>query len=221
MSFVIPYFQIDFHDESLLDKVFLSLETNHIACINWNDFTYAPQVSFKIFHTGKAIAIRYEVREDVTKAEVEEDNGEVWTDSCCEFFIRFENSHFYYNLETTCIGRALLGYRESREKAEHASQSVMKSIYRKANLGSECFSEKRCDRWTLDIVIPVSALFKSNIETLCNQKASMNLYKCGDSLSKPHYLSWNPIDTPRPDFHRPEFFRETLFSQEVTHLENQ
>ncbi|MDE5921249.1 MAG: hypothetical protein K2G82_06535, partial [Paramuribaculum sp.] len=24
--------------------------------------------------------------------------------------------------------------------------------------------------------------------------------------SEPHYLSWAPITTPQPDFHRPEFF---------------
>jgi len=33
-----------------------------------------------------------------------------------------------------------------------------------------------------------------------------NFYKCGDGLSKPHYLSWKPIVAEKPDFHRPEFF---------------
>ena len=33
-----------------------------------------------------------------------------------------------------------------------------------------------------------------------------NFYKCGDKLSVPHYLSWNPVTTEKPDFHRPEYF---------------
>ena len=36
--------------------------------------------------------------------------------------------------------------------------------------------------------------------------AKGNFYKCGDMLSKPHFLSWNPIDTPSPDFHVPASF---------------
>ncbi|MDE6449753.1 MAG: hypothetical protein K2L41_06690, partial [Muribaculaceae bacterium] len=32
------------------------------------------------------------------------------------------------------------------------------------------------------------------------------LYSCASAIESPYYLSWSPIDTPRPDFHRPEFF---------------
>ncbi|MDE6137165.1 MAG: hypothetical protein K2F97_06800, partial [Muribaculaceae bacterium] len=37
-----------------------------------------------------------------------------------------------------------------------------------------------------------------------------NFYKCASATSQPHYLSWNPIDTPEPDFHRPEFFGKLI-----------
>ena len=33
-----------------------------------------------------------------------------------------------------------------------------------------------------------------------------NIYKCGDGLKKPHFISLFPIDTPEPDFHRLESF---------------
>ena len=33
-----------------------------------------------------------------------------------------------------------------------------------------------------------------------------NFYKCGDKLQTPHFLSWNPIDLEKPNFHCPEFF---------------
>jgi hypothetical protein len=35
-----------------------------------------------------------------------------------------------------------------------------------------------------------------------------NFYKCADATDQPHYVSWNPIKTEKPDFHRPEFFGE-------------
>ncbi|MDE6269894.1 MAG: hypothetical protein K2M12_03440, partial [Muribaculaceae bacterium] len=38
-----------------------------------------------------------------------------------------------------------------------------------------------------------------------------NFYKCGDLLSTPHFLSWNRVDTPHPDFHRPEYFGAIKF----------
>ena len=37
-----------------------------------------------------------------------------------------------------------------------------------------------------------------------------NFYKCGDKTAHPHFVSWNPVGTPSPDFHRPEFFGELL-----------
>ena len=33
-----------------------------------------------------------------------------------------------------------------------------------------------------------------------------NLYKCADHTSHPHWLTWAPINRPRPDFHVPDQF---------------
>ena len=39
-----------------------------------------------------------------------------------------------------------------------------------------------------------------------------NFYKCASGSSQPHYLSWNPINTEKPDFHRPDFFGKIIFA---------
>ena len=44
--------------------------------------------------------------------------------------------------------------------------------------------------------------------TLDGQKVRGNIYKCGDKLPVPHFISWSPISTPAPDFHCPRFFGE-------------
>ena len=33
-----------------------------------------------------------------------------------------------------------------------------------------------------------------------------------DKTAHPHYLSWSPIGTEKPDFHRPEFFGELVLA---------
>jgi hypothetical protein len=40
-----------------------------------------------------------------------------------------------------------------------------------------------------------------------------NFYKCGDSTSHPHWLTWAEVKLSKPDFHRKEFFGELEFSK--------
>ena len=61
------------------------------------------------------------------------------------------------------------------------------------------------------MAIPPQALFRHDLKTWNGLEARMNLYKCGDNLSHPHFLSWRPIATEKPDFHRPEFFERVKF----------
>ena len=62
--------------------------------------------------------------------------------------------------------------------------------------------------WNLLVVIPLDLIgVEYKGEAL---KMRGNFYKCASAASQPHYLSWNPIDTPAPDFHRPEFFGDII-----------
>ncbi len=69
-------------------------------------------------------------------------------------------------------------------------------------------------RWSLMLKIPATALFRHDFSSWSGMKVRMNLYKCGDNLSKPHFLSWQPIDMPQPNFHVPQFFGEAEFATE-------
>ncbi len=189
-----------------------AIPSQKIACNNWaNDYPYAPQVEFRIAHNGDAVFIRFDVKENFTMARITEDNGEVWTDSCVEFFLSLDDSG-YYNFEFTCIGKVLAGFRKERPHATHGTDDIMQSIKRYSTLGEANFEEKTGDNtWTLTVAIPATAFFKHNIKRLHGLKARANVYKCGDNLSKPHFLSWQPIDTPAPNFHVPQFFTEIEF----------
>ena len=62
--------------------------------------------------------------------------------------------------------------------------------------------------WRVTVLIPFE-LVGADPENL-PEKLRANFYKCGDKTAHPHFLSWNPVGTPSPDFHRPEFFGELI-----------
>jgi hypothetical protein len=80
---------------------------------------------------------------------------------------------------------------------------------RHPSLGTEPFGlREEPTAWELALVIPASTF---GLETFSGLHARGNFYKCGDRLPVPHYVSWAPIATPKPDFHRPEYFDELFF----------
>ncbi len=64
----------------------------------------------------------------------------------------------------------------------------------------------------MSLVIPKDIIGLGN-ESLNEKGHLVNVYKCGDALKTPHFVSLYPIETPSPDFHRPEFFRELSFEK--------
>ncbi|MDR2894284.1 MAG: hypothetical protein LBU97_02345 [Alistipes sp.] len=189
-----------------LDRDPGAFDYHTVGNVNWPDeFPAHPDVRFVIAHTGGSVLIKFYVSEDYTLAAVAEDNGPVWTDSCVEFFIAFDDTG-YYNLETTCIGKALLGWRQSRDVFTHADDATLASIRRSSSLGTEPFAERQGQSWEMDIEIPASAFFGHTITDLSGKRARGNFYKCGDNMTAPQFLSWSPIDNPTPNFHLTEFF---------------
>ena len=178
-----------------------------INTVNWEEYPYKPEASFRIAHTGDAIVLHYKVRENSVRATAAKDNGPVWEDACVEFFSMPEDDGIYYNMECNCAGTLLVGAGSGRNGREHASQTVLDGVQRWASLGRAPFEEQigECT-WEVVLIIPTATYFKHQIETLSGRTMHANFYKCGDKLQTPHFLSWNPIAVENPDFHRPEFF---------------
>ena len=140
------------------------------------------------------------------------DNGKVWEDSCCEFFSIPAGDGVYYNIECNCAGQMLIGGGAERKNRERAAKEVLDTVKRWSSLGREPFAEKAAPAsWQMVMVIPASAFFKHHIGSFTGKTIRANFYKCGDRLKQQHYLSWNPIDLPRPNFHCPDFFGELTF----------
>lgn len=65
-------------------------------------------------------------------------------------------------------------------------------------------SEEGMRRWSVAMCIPFRLIGVDPDNLPSSLKA--NFYKCADKAAHPHFLSWNPIPVPSPDFHRPEHF---------------
>ena len=184
-----------------------------IAHHNWADkYPYAPEAKAFIWHNGDTLFISYEVDEAYVAALAGKDNGEVWKDSCAEFFVAFDNEG-YYNLEANCAGKVLLSHRKDRKtNVMPAGEEVLSKIVRRPSLGTEPFACKKSDgKWLLTLAIPAATFFRHDIDRFDGLRARCNFYKCGDNLPEPHFMSWQPVKTETPDFHRPEFFADVVF----------
>lgn len=212
MKLVIPYINnTDFNElDSLLKE---KGSKGIIDNANWEDFKYKPEVQFFIAHSGKAILLTYCVREKFIKALETKLNGDVYKDSTVEFFISLDNKN-YYNFEFSCIGVAHVGYGSSRKGRVPVSPDTIQKIKIHSTLGNQPFEEKQGDfYWEMTIEIPIECFVFDKIESLEGICATANFYKCGDETSEPHYISWNPIKTETPDYHRPEFFAAIEFEK--------
>jgi hypothetical protein len=209
----IPFININTADDLSVWKAgMLDLPAHPIACLNWREeFPSQPKVSFKIAHNGEYLAIHYFVEESELLAEVGADFGPVWTDSCVEFFVSFDN-FTYYNAEFSCIGKALVNYHPADGTKIEPDSQIMSKIKRLSSLGDNPFGRRVGGyKWNLLVLIPAEIYASSGITSFNGLKASANFYKCGDNLTIPHFLSWMPIDSLKPNFHLPAFFGGLIF----------
>jgi hypothetical protein len=207
--------KVDITGDAPWDKVLKSLEFvawNEIDTLNWAEYGYCPQVQFRMAYCDSAFLLQYRVKEQTVRAVAAADNGEVWKDSCVEFFVTPANDGIYYNFEFNCAGVCLLAAGASRHGREAAQTATVSSIRRQPSLGADPFDERKSEtEWDISLVIPYTCLFKHPGFSPAGKILRANFYKCGDDLTVPHFLSWNPIKTEKPDFHRPEFFGTLKF----------
>jgi hypothetical protein len=187
-------------------------EGHAIDTVNWKSHTYRPEVRFNIAWGDREIYIKYYVRETSVKAEKSRTNEMVCEDSCVEFFVAPSDDGIYYNFEFNPIGTALMGSGHGRHDSARADETLVNGIRRLTTMGDEPFAEKSGDiSWSLTLAIPLGIFFHHRVENLAGKRFRANFYKCGDMLSNPHYVTWNPVGTEKPDYHRPEYFGTLKF----------
>ena len=174
--------------------------------MNWekNRGIALPTVMANVNADGEFLQVEFFVEEplDCFRAEVMEDAGHSWEDSCVELFLQSPaNPSEYFNFETTSRGFILAAHGPDRENRTLLDSAQLTKIERAKQLASVIGD---FISWSVSLRIPASIFGISSFEGV---QLRGNLYKCADKAKTPHYLSAFPIETEKPDFHRPEFFQ--------------
>ncbi|MGA1978071.1 MAG: carbohydrate-binding family 9-like protein [Bacteroidales bacterium] len=203
LNFTSPYPSL----EAISDKLDGQVSRNNIDEANLSDFPYKPDVKFAIGHTDNEIMLKYFITEEYFKAEKTISNQMVCEDSCVEFFVSPAGDGIYYNMEFNGTGTCLMGSGTARENNNRADPDIISGIRRMTSVGKLPVAERTGQfSWDITIAIPVNVFFLHTTERLGGKTFRANFYKCGDKLSVPHYLTWNPVNTRNPDFHQPDYF---------------
>lgn len=187
--------------------------------VNWADkYPYMPLTTVYLARTDDMLYVKWHVHGSMLKAVYTKDLDPVWKDSCVEFFCQVPDSDYYINLEFNCIGTSTSAVRRSRKDIlGHLAESEFRKIERYASLGNRPFCEIDGHfTWDLCVGIPFSLLMNPQTENggiagldtdrPLPDALQGNFYKCADDTSSMHYVSWSPIPTEKPDFHRPDYF---------------
>lgn len=180
--------------------------------VNWpKDFPEKPEVRVEVNNDHENLYLKYFVKGAQLRAATTEDQGPVWEDSCVEFFCRVPGDDHYMNFETNCIGAMVASRRKGRDQEVQAlTPDEMAQIKRVCAYPREIIEEKDgIYEWTVELQIPLKLIFRDR-QPQFPQTLQANFYKCADKTQKPHFLSWKPIDLPKPNFHCPEFFGEIV-----------
>ena len=181
-----------------------------ISSVNWPDlFPYQPKARVEVSNDHQNLFLHFFVEGEQLRAVTTEDQGPVWEDSCVEFFCQVPGEPYYYNFETNCIGAMVASRRISRdEDVQRLTPDEMARIERHCSFPRQAIPERDgLFRWEVQLRIPLDLIFRNNPPAF-PQTLRANFYKCADKTRNPHFVSWNPIPLPKPDFHCPQFFSE-------------
>lgn len=160
---------------------------------------YRPEARAYVGYDAAGLRVLLCANEPTVSAQITAFNGDVWTDSCLEFFLQpFEDDPRYVNLEVNAAGAALIGIgarREGRRRLEECPSGM-----------GFCASRHAGGWWAVAYTVPfalIEALYARPMAADAPFRG--NFYACDESLH-PHFASWSPIEAPAPDFHRPECF---------------
>ncbi len=171
----------------------------------WPDDGYRPEAHARVGWNSAGIHVLLYAKEEKVQALCTETGGRVCEDSCMEFFFMPfpEEDKRYLNAEMNPIGTLHLGIGEGRPgriklKGELPGDFV---IYKSAHESAW---------WAVSYTIPMSHIEKEFGKRLGPGSVMRgNFYKCDESVH-PHFGTWQPITSEKPDFHRPECFGEMI-----------
>lgn len=167
---------------------------------------YCPRVDFNVVYDEQGFHVHFDVYEKNPRREEKENFGNIWHDSCVEWFVIFDSEHCerYFNFEVNANAKTIFAFRLSGTDYVQATEEDAKSLGIKTEILD--------DRWTVDYTVPFSLIKKyiPDYEFKPGMILPSNVYKCGDETDFPHFGCWKMVDREKPNFHKPEYFGKMI-----------
>ncbi|MBE7055994.1 MAG: hypothetical protein E7388_00945 [Ruminococcaceae bacterium] len=178
--------------------------------------SYKPVTMAAISYDDNGFNIYMRSYEKNIRFEGKERNDPVHLDSCMEFFISpVENNLAYFNFEINPLGTLYTGFcstglRKDSQKIENNLNKEYFDICAMSKKDAINYNENadKNSYWEISYSVPFEYIKKYMPDFKPKGKMRANFYKCGDMTITEHYVVWNNIEVPEPDYHRPEFFGE-------------
>ncbi|MCI0499420.1 MAG: carbohydrate-binding family 9-like protein [Planctomycetales bacterium] len=173
---------------------------------------HLPKTEFKVQYDAACVYVIFRVQDRYVRAVAQACNGEVWKDSCVEFFFApyAGPPASYFNLEVNCCGIPLMQHHTGpRENTRFLSPQDCRRIRIAGSVAGPIGDEIAAPlTWVVEYALPVELLggYSDYEKPGAGVTWHANFYKCADESSHPHWITWSPITREKPDFHRPEFF---------------
>ena len=182
---------------------------NHMG----NRPVHFPKTEVKIAYDEVALYVMFRVEDQYVRAIAAAHQDSVCGDSCVEFFFTpgSDVSNGYFNFEMNCGGTMLFHFHPGSEKGriDAIPKGDCDGIIKSHSLPPIVDPEMEDPvTWTVAYAIPIALLRRFCPVTAPKRHALWkgNFYKCADNTSHPHWLTWSPVDYPKPNFHLPQSF---------------
>ncbi len=158
----------------------------------------------QLCYDNERLYVHLSAAEKDIRAEYTQPLSPVHEDSCLEFFFQPEGWENYFNIEVNPNGCACIQVGPCRGDRI--------DIVRRSDASYFDIRTNRTEGgWDVFYHIPLKFIRLFCPGYRFEGTLYANLYKCGDKTIAPHYLSWAPIDLPKPDFHCPAYFGKMIF----------
>ena len=166
-----------------------------------------PKAYACLAYDDKGIYVYQQAFEQDIRAQITQQNGDVYTDSCLEFFINFcpESTPDYLNFEINPLGVMHLGLGPDRY-CRTLLFDCDKSYFNIKCLDS--IDEFNKESWEISYFIPFEYITKHFPGFDIKKTFKGNFFKIGAEVKLPHFGTYAKVDTPKADFHRSEFFAD-------------
>ena len=193
------------------------VESASLDCFMGDKPEHAPRVRVRVGYDPLAVYVIFHVQDRWVRAVTDALHGPVCTDSCVEFFFTpgEDVGAGYFNLEMNCGGVMLLHYQKIPRRDHRPLAAELC-----AKIGIAHSLPRRVEpemaepvTWSVEYRLPLAILsgFMPVAQPGPGVVWRANFFKCADDTSHPHWLTWNKVERPRPDFHVPEYFGRLVF----------